>query len=66
MSDPMIELNCWAIGQGAQNVLTVKILRGETVGTLENEIRNEKPEFQVIAADSLVPLLVGCFSTDVN
>jgi translation initiation factor 1 (eIF-1/SUI1) len=60
-SGPIIDLNlnCWVVGQGAQNVFTVKILERETVSTLKEEIKNKNPEFQAIAADSLVLWKVG-------
>lgn len=49
-----LELNCWVLGDGAQNVFAVKIPGTETVSALKEAIKDKKPQWGSIAADSLV------------
>ena len=52
MSD--LELNCYVLGDEAQNVFPVKISKRENVGTLKDKIKDKNPDFGNIPARSLV------------
>jgi hypothetical protein len=51
--DPIFELNCWVLGDGVQNIFPVKVAKSESVGALKEVIKDKKPAFGNIAADSL-------------
>ena len=57
-------LNCWTKGEAMSNVFPVKILRTDTVGSLQKVIKEEKKSaFDHVAADALVLWNVNVLAT---
>ena len=52
MSDE-VELWCWVQGDGLDRVFSVRVERSATVRRLKEKIREKKPSFEKVAADSL-------------
>ncbi|KAI9448767.1 hypothetical protein BJY52DRAFT_303470 [Lactarius psammicola] len=48
-----LELNCLVVGEPRSHIFQVKIARTESVGALRHAIKNRKPAFQYVDADSL-------------